>query len=170
MAEGDKAPKTTEERILDGLAQTYRLVQKGAEQSEQVTGRIDRLGGAIDDLRGIINDLVTALPKPIRYCPPMVAEDGVIYCEGGVKLMRSKKGGDNPKAREWTHPLEESCHHTITTPTDGTQLVKWHNVYESKALTELPEGVKERAWPSQGDGGQSEYPGPNDTEPDDLPF
>lgn len=151
--------KTTEERILEGVRLIYQAV-------EQLTGRFDRLSGAVDDQRQIIVDLITALPKPVRYCPPMVGEQGTVWCGGGYTLMRSKLGKDNPKHPEWTHPLLAENFHVITLPTGGQQEVRWHNVYDSRSLTEPPDGVV-REWPPQ-EGEQGDQP--DHIEPDDLPF
>ena len=177
-ADSDQAqgPKPTEERILGAVTAIYRQGEAQVKAFSDLTGRVDRLAGAVDEQRQIISDLLLAMPKPVRYCPRWVDEDtAVIHCEGGVQLMRSTfSDGSQGGKKEWTHPLRDDEQFETTLDTGGTVLVKWHNVYESKALSEPPGGV-ERPWPEQDAGGGNtggDDRGPPREEPDDsgLPF
>jgi hypothetical protein len=145
----------TLERLAAGMAKILAAIAELDGQLGGVVGRLDRVAGRQDELTELVADLRAQLPEPERWCPRWIAPDfeesGVIYCEGGYKLMRGRASREgNKRAREWTHPLPAD----VTGYSWNEEMKKWvearwHNVYESQAL-KAPPAEGERPWPRDG--------------------
>lgn len=119
---------------------------------ERLDGRMDRMAGAFDKLLERLDAIAAGLPEQERFCPPWADDEtGEVRCLGSVRLMRSAMTIKKGEGKEWTHPLPENAHHVAELPSGGSVIVKWHNVYNSKAH-KTPIGGEERPWPGNGGG------------------